>query len=92
MPENEENNDNGNGESRVQALAVGVCAVQVLCELAAIGLDIRHIMHFLAALQLFLAFGFSHEAVELFFALVGVDVNATEAARFTGREEGHGCI
>ena len=89
MPEDEEDDDDGDGESRMESLAVGVCTAEVLRELTAIGLNVGRVIYVLTTLQLFLALGLGHEAVELVLALAGIDVYATETARFTGREEGH---
>jgi len=84
VPEDEEDDNDGDGETWMEPLAVGVGTVEVLRELAAVGFYIGGIMHFLAALQLFFALGLGHEAVELVLALAGIDVYATEAAGFTG--------
>ena len=84
MPNDDKDDDNGDGETRMEALAVGVGTTEVLGELAAIGLYIGGVVHVFAALKLFFTFGFCHEAVELVFAFAGVDVYAAEATGFTG--------
>ena len=92
VPQNDEHHDEGYCQTWVQALAVGVCLLEILGKLAAIGRDIGRICWRFAICYLLFALGFGHEAVEFILALGSVDVYAAKTAGTAGGEEGHGGI
>ena len=89
VPEDEQNDNDGNGDTGVQPSAVGVCLAEVLGELAAIGFDIGHILGLFALSNLLLTLGLSDKTIEFILAFGGVDVDATETTWTAGGEEGH---
>ena len=84
MPEDEEDDDDGDGDAWVQATAVGVGLLEVFGKLATIGCYVGLIFGGLATLYLLLTLRLLDEAVEFLLTFGGVDVDATEAAGFTG--------
>lgn len=89
VPKDEEDNDDGDGDTWVQATTVGVGLLEVLGKLTAIGGDVGLVVGRLAALYLLLALGILDEAVEFLLTFGGVYVDTAEAAWFTGGEERH---
>ena len=83
VPKDEEHDNDGNGYARVQATTVRVSLLEVLGKLAAVGLNVWLVGGCLAALYLFLAFRFFHEAVEFVLTFGSVYMYATKATWFT---------
>ena len=72
----------------MQASAVGVGSLEVLGELATVGLDVGTILGCFATFDLLFALGFGNELVELVLTFGGINMYAFEATRAAGGEEG----
>ena len=83
VPEDDEYDDDGNSNARMKTSAIGVSLLQILGELATIGIDIGFVFRRLATRDLFLALSIGNEFVEFILSLRCIDVDATEATRFT---------
>ena len=89
MPDDEKDDNEGYGNARMKTFAVGVGAVEVLGELATVGLDVGSIFRSLAPLDLLFTLGFGDETLQLFLTFIGVDVYTTETPWLTGGKECH---
>ena len=89
MPDDEKNDNEGNRDAGMEATTVGIGLLKVLGKLTTIGFYVRCVLGCLATLDLLLALGLGHKAVEFILPFGSINMYALEAARLTGFKECH---